>query len=63
MEVFKVFGSNVPLVVLINPCKCQEFPLKGKTEAHFGQNTPKLTKMGYVRNARVASASTHTGKS
>ena len=39
-------GKNVPLMVLINPCT--------ETKAHFGQNMPKLTKMGYARNAKVA---------
>ena len=41
VKVFEVFGSIVPLVVLMKHCKCQEFLLKGKTEANFGQNTPK----------------------
>ena len=36
------------LVVLIYPYKFQEFSMT-EIEALFGQNSPKVTKMGYVR--------------
>ena len=45
-------GSNVPLILLISPCKFQELAKKGqnpltkKNEVHFGHN---LAKISYMR--------------
>jgi len=52
-DLVRVFDSNLPLVLLTNPCNFQEFAPQRKKcrNQHFG---PKLTKIGYARNAFFA---------
>ena len=54
-----IFGSNVPLALLVDSLPWQMFPDKKrippqKNDASLGHNRSKLAKISFTRNAKLA---------